>query len=73
MQCNIDERGVRYRRGMAVALAAAALICAAVAFWAGRWWLWLIAGVLAANSAFAIYEARHKWCVLRACGMKTRL
>lgn len=37
------------------------------------WWnLW--AGLaLAGGGAFALYEAFRGWCLMRACGIKTRL
>jgi uncharacterized membrane protein len=43
---------------------------------AAAWFLrhygaWVI-GVLAGSGIFALYEALRGWCVLRACGIKTK-
>jgi len=35
-----------------------------------EWWIGLI---LVVPGLFAIFEAITKWCVLRACGIKTKL
>lgn len=71
MACNIDARGQKVRRvwGIINLLAAVALAAAAL-FW-GPWWLWIIAAVCLAGGLFALYEARKKWCVVRAMGIKT--
>jgi len=34
------------------------------------WWLGLI---LLASSTFVLFEAMRGWCLMRACGIKTRL
>jgi len=34
---------------------------------------WRIGLILVAAGLFAIFEAISKWCVLRACGIKTKL
>jgi hypothetical protein len=47
-----------------------ALIIAGVLFWARSTWICL---VLLALGAFALYEAVRGWCVMRACGIKTKL
>ena len=36
---------------------------------AHRW----VASVLILFGAFAFYEAARSWCILRACGIKTRM
>ncbi len=33
----------------------------------------LICGLLVAFGVFALYEAFRGWCLLRACGLKTKL
>ena len=45
------------------------LVAAAIAFptW---WWLGVI---LLGFAVFAFFEAARGWCVLRACGIKTKL
>ena len=47
-----------------------ALVIARVLLWARS--TWICFGVVAAG-AFALYEAVRGWCVMRACGIKTRL
>jgi hypothetical protein len=71
MQCNIDEKGARLRRTWGIMNVVVAVLLAGLAWWSGIWWLWIAAGVCAAAGTFAIYEARKKWCVMRAMGMKT--
>jgi hypothetical protein len=66
MQCNIDSKG-RWLRGINALL----LIGAAVLSWWMKWPLW-IAIALGAIGLFCGYEALKGWCVLRACGIKTR-
>jgi hypothetical protein len=34
---------------------------------------WIVAGVCVLMGAFAIFEARAGWCVMRAMGFKTRM
>ena len=72
LQCNIDSKGraVRLVYGVIVLLAGVA----AAAFWAvptGSAWAWVVAVLLAAAGAFAVFEARAGWCVVRALGIKT--
>jgi hypothetical protein len=55
-----------------MALFASALL-AALAYWSGTWWLWIIVGVAAFSGAFAMFEARKKWCAVRAMGIKTSI
>ena len=35
--------------------------------------LWWLGVILLASAAFAFFEAARGWCVLRACGIKTKL
>jgi hypothetical protein len=39
---------------------------------AAFWQLWL-GGLLIASGTFVLFEAVRGWCLLRACGIKTRL
>jgi hypothetical protein len=62
---NIDNRG-RLVRGLgAVTLFIGAGFGFSLSVWLGA--------VLAAAGAFVLFEALRGWCVLRACGLKTRL
>ena len=74
-QCNIDARGkvARFVGGVG-SLAAALLISGLLAtetltFGPG----WLAVAGLTLGGAFAIYEARAGWCVVRAMGIRTPL
>jgi hypothetical protein len=60
------ERNGRLVRG----IAGVALLIAGVITCFFIWWLGLI---LLASAAFVLFEAMRGWCVMRACGIKTRL
>ena len=62
---NIDRRGRIVR-----AVWGLALIVAGVLVWPRSAWICV---ALAAAGAFALYEAVRGWCVMRACGIKTKL
>ena len=62
---NINGKG-RLVRGLAgLALLAGAALGINESVW--------LAGLLAAAGLFGLFEALRGWCVLRACGIKTRL
>ena len=71
MQCNIDRRGSQMRLIWGIVNLAVAAVMAGIAFWASIWWLWIVAGACVALGALAVFEARKKWCVIRAMGIKT--
>ena len=73
MQCNIDDQGARIRLVWGIMNLIVAAVLAGLAWWAGFWWIWLLAACCAIAGAFAIYEARKKWCVLRAMGLRTKV
>jgi len=75
MQCNIDARGKAARLRIGIIESALALVVLAVAAitQVGGSWLWIAGGLLAAGGAFAIFEARAGWCVVRAMGFRTRI
>ena len=62
---NIDSKG-RLIRGIAALLF---LVGAALAFKDSPW----LGGLLLASAIFIAFEALKGWCVLRACGIKTKL
>jgi hypothetical protein len=62
---NIDWRGRLVR-----AVWGAVLIVAGVLLWERSRWACL---ALVVFGVFALYEAARGWCVMRACGIKTRL
>ncbi|MEK0446410.1 MAG: hypothetical protein RLZZ399_1731 [Verrucomicrobiota bacterium] len=47
-----------------------ALLCGALAIWLRSHWL--LALLLLGSSAFLAFEAVRGWCMVRACGIKTR-
>ena len=61
---NIDRRGRIARLLFGIACIAAGLVLALVAWWACL--------VLIISGAFALYEAKRGWCLMRACGIKTK-
>jgi len=62
---NITGKG----RAVRGAGAAALLVGAAFGFTVSPW----LGGVLLASGAFVAFEALRGWCVMRACGIKTKL
>jgi hypothetical protein len=62
---NIDRRGRIVRAVWGLLVIAVGLLTMA------RSW-WICGGLLAAG-AFALYEAARGWCLMRACGIKTKL
>ncbi|HEY2587008.1 MAG TPA: hypothetical protein VGI81_14780 [Tepidisphaeraceae bacterium] len=74
LSCNIDARGKLARLIYGVLMILLGLLLAA--FWAwpdGQVWKWLIAAACLLGGAFALFEARAGWCVVRAMGIKTPL
>jgi len=74
LQCNIDSRGrvVRLIYGL-ILLAACAAMALLWALPAGRVVPWLVTALVGLGGAFAVFEARAGWCVVRAMGLKTPL
>jgi hypothetical protein len=62
---NIDRKG-RIVRGV---IAAALFVGAWVAFRVS----WLPSIVLVVSAVFTLFEALRGWCIVRACGIKTKL
>jgi hypothetical protein len=62
---NIDRRGRIVRAVWGVALIIAGLLIS-------KDHLWLCVALIVAGG-FALYEAVRGWCLMRACGIKTRL
>ncbi len=62
---NITRAGRVVRAVWGLVLLATAGLVANRSFWA--------CGLLALAGIFAIYEALRGWCVMRACGIKTKL
>ena len=61
---NLERKGRLVRGISALALLGAAALVASESLW--------VAGILAAAGVFSLFEAVRGWCVLRACGLKTR-
>ncbi len=74
-QCNIDAKGKAARFASGVVSVMAGLIIAGLllteTLTIGVGWL-SVAG-LTLGGAFAIYEARAGWCIVRAMGIRTPL
>ncbi len=62
---NIDRRGRIVRAVWGVAL----IVAGALLSKRGAW----ICLLLVASGGFALYEAVRGWCLMRACGIKTKL
>jgi membrane-bound ClpP family serine protease len=63
---NLDRHG-RMARGVigALCLIAGIIVAGEVLWWAGL--------ILVAAGLFAIFEAVTRWCVVRACGIRTKV
>ena len=75
MQCNIDARGKAARLKAGILALIGSLILTGLivgGVFEGTIW-WLMAGGSAFGGAFAIFEARAGWCIVRAMGFKTPL
>jgi hypothetical protein len=73
LNCNIDAKGKTIRLIYGLALLASGLTLATL--WArpnGGWFAWSVALFVIVSGAFAIFEARAGWCVVRAMGFRTR-
>ena len=74
LQCNIDAKGKLLRLVIGLVEILAAIVIAIVwAMPAASALAWTIAVALFVFGAFAVFEARAGWCVMRAMGFKTRL
>jgi len=74
MQCNIDENGSRIRFRLGVACVMVGLLIGLLqAYRGGGVEGWIASGALLACGAFMIFEARKRWCVMRAMGFKTKV
>jgi hypothetical protein len=62
---NIDRRGRIVRAVFGVALIIAAILLSGRSGW--------VCSLLVAFGVFALYEAARGWCLMRACGIKTKL
>ena len=74
LTCNIDSRGKKARLIYGIILLAIGI--ALIVLWAlpqNEILAWIIAGACVLMGAFAIFEARAGWCVMRAMGFKTRM
>ena len=75
LECNLDARGKAARlvggiAGVLFALIVAVLLSTNVITFSLGWYV--VAGSLF-GGAFAIFEARAGWCIVRALGIKTPL
>lgn len=64
-QPNIQKNGRIFRGLLAVSLLAAAIFAESAH--------WVLRVSLLVAAAFVAFEAARGWCVVRACGIKTRL
>jgi hypothetical protein len=72
LTCNIDAKGKFVRLIYGVILVAVGAIL--IYFWAlhsGSVVRWAVSLLCLLGGAFAIFEARAGWCIVRAMGMRT--
>ena len=72
-ECNIDARGkaVRFKLGMLGVVTGVVLAISLLLVGAGPNALWLLPLGSIVGGAFALFEARSGWCVVRAMGFRT--
>jgi hypothetical protein len=75
MQCNLDRKGqiTRFVWGILCFVVAGGLGYGA---WRGSIegaWVWIAIGLCVAFGALGFWQAKKKWCVMRAMGIKTPL
>jgi hypothetical protein len=63
---NIDRKGRIFRLLLGIALMVAGLLV----FFSYSLWL---GAILFISGVFGLFEAARGWCLMRACGIKTRL
>lgn len=74
LQCNIDSRGKAARLIWGILLILIGLVLMfAWAMRGGSTWAWVVTITCLLGGAFAVFEARTGWCVVRAMGIKTRI
>ncbi len=61
---NIDRKGRILRATLGVLLVVAGLVLATYQLWVGI--------VLVTSGGFVLFEAVRGWCLMRACGIKTK-
>lgn len=72
LTCNINSRGRLARLIYGIGLIALGIVLAAVWAWPqGQVWMWAVSIGCVLGGAFAVFEARAGWCVIRAMGIKT--
>jgi membrane-bound ClpP family serine protease len=62
---NLQTKGRIVRGGISAVLLLAALLCFSISI--------ELATLLLVSGLFVLFEAIRGWCVLRACGIKTRI
>ena len=73
MQCNIDARGkaVRLVWGIINLVVGAVFVGLSFSGVLTGSWAWIVGVAAILGGAFAVFEARAGWCVVRAMGFKT--
>lgn len=72
LTCNIDSRGKLARLIWGILLVVVGLVLLfAWVLRAGTVLAWAVTAVCLLGGAFAVFEARAGWCVIRAMGFKT--
>jgi len=80
--CNIDQRGIRFRRRLGNILLGIGFIIGVSFFlidinhflkWEIAIFLWLLPAGLIAGGAFSLFESRKGWCAARALGIRTKI
>ena len=75
LECNIDAKGkaLRLIGGVFSLVAGLVSVVLAATGIVDQQLGWIVSGGLVFGGAFAIFEARAGWCIVRALGFKTPL
>ena len=72
LTCNIDARGKAARLRIGIGgLVLGAILLLAWALPSGTALAWVVSVGVLAGAAFAVFEARAGWCIVRAMGFRT--
>ncbi len=75
LECNIDDRGIRFRCRLGWTLVGIGLILAGFLILSGSslGFTWLAPAGFLVGGAFSLFEARMGWCAVRALGIRTKI
>lgn len=75
LECNIGQRGIRFRRRLGLFLVGIGLAIAGLLLMTGSalGFTWFAPAGFILGGAFSLFEARMGWCAFRALGFRTKI